>query len=229
MKEYLETVYLPPSRIPLEANRGWRGRAPGATYAFDRGPLSRASRPFHRSDPEGKQRVEGGDRWGRARNVSEGRIPALRGSRCNGKNAQKAAVPWSAPQNGNAYEEVLSDAWSPIRAYWQDTSPATGRASRIPRCNSTCPTIRATSRSIRPSRSISGPIRRPCWRHWGQKRPILPAGEGRGVQARHRERDCALLRYQTFRAGDACPRGRGGHSRLPSLNDNVNRNSPDAS
>jgi pimeloyl-ACP methyl ester carboxylesterase len=132
-------------------------------------------------------------------------------------------------QNGNAYEEGLSDGWSPIRAYWQDTSPATGRASRIPRCNSTCPTIRATSRSIRPSRSISGPIRRPCWRHWGQKRPILPAGEGRGVQARHRERDCALLRYQTFRAGDACPRGRGGHSRLPSLNDNVNRNSPDAS
>ena len=50
---------------------------------------------------------------------------------------------------------------------------------------------------------------------WGQKRPILPAGEGRGVQARHRERDCPLLRYQTFRAGDACPRGRGGHSRLP--------------
>jgi pimeloyl-ACP methyl ester carboxylesterase len=99
-----------------------------------------------------------------------------------GRCAQKAAVPWSAPQNGNAYEEVLSDGWSPIRAYWQDTSPATGRASRIPRCNSTCPTIRATSRSIRPSRSISGPIRRPCWRHWGQKRPILPAGEGRGVQ-----------------------------------------------
>jgi hypothetical protein len=64
---------------------------------------------------------------------------------------------------------------------------------------------------------------------WGQKRPILPAGGGRGVQARHRERDCALLRYQTFRAGDGCPRGRGGHSRLPSLNDNVNRNSPDAS
>jgi hypothetical protein len=182
MKEYLETVYLPPSRIPLEANRGWRGRSPGATYAFDGGPLSRASRPFHRSDPEEKQRVEGGDRWGRARNVSEGRIPALRGSRCNGKNAQKAAVPWSAPQNGNAYEEVLSDGWSPIRAYWQDTSPATDA-------------LRAS----------------------------------RGVQARHRERDCALLRYQTFRAGDACPRGRGGHSRLPSLNDNVNRNSPDAS
>lgn len=27
-------------------------------------------------------------------------------------------------QNGNAYEEGLSDGWSPIRAYWQEASPA---------------------------------------------------------------------------------------------------------
>ena len=54
-------------------------------------------------------------------------------------------------------------------------------------------------------------------------------GPRRSSATSHRERDCALFRYQTFRAGDACPRGRGGHSRLPSLNDNVNRNSPDAS
>ncbi len=27
-------------------------------------------------------------------------------------------------QNGNAYEEGLSDDWNPIRAYWQDASPA---------------------------------------------------------------------------------------------------------
>jgi pimeloyl-ACP methyl ester carboxylesterase len=27
-------------------------------------------------------------------------------------------------QNGNAYEEGLSDEWDPIRAYWQDPSPA---------------------------------------------------------------------------------------------------------
>jgi pimeloyl-ACP methyl ester carboxylesterase len=26
-------------------------------------------------------------------------------------------------QNGNAYEEGLSDGWNPIRAYWQDASP----------------------------------------------------------------------------------------------------------
>jgi pimeloyl-ACP methyl ester carboxylesterase len=27
-------------------------------------------------------------------------------------------------QNGNAYEEGLSDGWNPIRAYWQEASPA---------------------------------------------------------------------------------------------------------
>jgi len=27
-------------------------------------------------------------------------------------------------QNGNAYEEGLSEGWSPLRAYWQDPSPA---------------------------------------------------------------------------------------------------------
>src|SRR6202522_2846435 len=33
-------------------------------------------------------------------------------------------------QNGNAYEEGLSDGWSPIRAYWQDPSEANGAALR---------------------------------------------------------------------------------------------------
>jgi pimeloyl-ACP methyl ester carboxylesterase len=31
-------------------------------------------------------------------------------------------------QNGNAYEEGLSDGWNPIRAYWQDASPANREA-----------------------------------------------------------------------------------------------------
>jgi pimeloyl-ACP methyl ester carboxylesterase len=31
-------------------------------------------------------------------------------------------------QNGNAYEEGLSDGWNPIRAYWQDPSPANRKA-----------------------------------------------------------------------------------------------------
>ncbi|HET6326505.1 MAG TPA: alpha/beta hydrolase [Planctomycetaceae bacterium] len=33
-------------------------------------------------------------------------------------------------QNGNAYEEGLSDGWSPIRAYWQDASPSNREALR---------------------------------------------------------------------------------------------------
>ncbi len=33
-------------------------------------------------------------------------------------------------QNGNAYEEGLSDGWSPIRAYWRDPSPANRDALR---------------------------------------------------------------------------------------------------
>jgi pimeloyl-ACP methyl ester carboxylesterase len=33
-------------------------------------------------------------------------------------------------QNGNAYEEGLSDGWSPIRAYWQDPSQANRNALR---------------------------------------------------------------------------------------------------
>jgi len=33
-------------------------------------------------------------------------------------------------QNGNAYEEGLSDGWNPIRAYWQDASPENREALR---------------------------------------------------------------------------------------------------
>jgi pimeloyl-ACP methyl ester carboxylesterase len=33
-------------------------------------------------------------------------------------------------QNGNAYVEGLSDGWNPIRAYWQDASPANRNALR---------------------------------------------------------------------------------------------------
>jgi pimeloyl-ACP methyl ester carboxylesterase len=33
-------------------------------------------------------------------------------------------------QNGNAYEEGLSEGWSPIRAYWEEPSPANRKALR---------------------------------------------------------------------------------------------------
>jgi pimeloyl-ACP methyl ester carboxylesterase len=34
-------------------------------------------------------------------------------------------------QNGNAYQEGLSDGWNPIRAYWKDPSPANRDAIRM--------------------------------------------------------------------------------------------------
>jgi pimeloyl-ACP methyl ester carboxylesterase len=34
-------------------------------------------------------------------------------------------------QNGNAYEEGLSDAWNPVQAYWKDASKANREAIRI--------------------------------------------------------------------------------------------------
>ena len=44
------------------------------------------------------------------------------------KNPQKITALIS--QNGNAYEEGLSEGWSPIRAYWQDASEANRKALR---------------------------------------------------------------------------------------------------
>jgi pimeloyl-ACP methyl ester carboxylesterase len=34
-------------------------------------------------------------------------------------------------QNGNAYEDGLSDGWAPVKAYWQDPSPANREALRV--------------------------------------------------------------------------------------------------
>src|SRR5262249_4114392 len=33
-------------------------------------------------------------------------------------------------QNGNAYDEGLSEGWTPIKAYWQDASPANRKVLR---------------------------------------------------------------------------------------------------
>jgi pimeloyl-ACP methyl ester carboxylesterase len=54
-------------------------------------------------------------------------------------------------QNGNAYEEGLSDGWNPIRAYWKDPSQAIARRSaafssrkrRRGNIPTACPTRRA--------------------------------------------------------------------------------------
>src|SRR6188472_1283035 len=76
-------------------------------------------------------------------------------------------------QNGNAYEEGLSDGWNPIQAYWKDPSPENRSALRafltpettqwqythgpaMTRSNSIySATIRAMSRSTPNSKSIS--------------------------------------------------------------------------
>jgi pimeloyl-ACP methyl ester carboxylesterase len=42
-----------------------------------------------------------------------------------------SASPPIISQNGNAYEEGLSDAWSPIQAYWKEPSPANREAIRV--------------------------------------------------------------------------------------------------
>src|SRR5262245_7219902 len=44
--------------------------------------------------------------------------------------ARPDRIPAIIAQNGNAYEEGLSDGWNPIRAYWQDASPSNREALR---------------------------------------------------------------------------------------------------
>ena len=76
-------------------------------------------------------------------------------------------------QNGNAYEEGLSDGWKPIRAYWQDPSPANREALRtLPQAgddaSGNIPTACPTRRASRPTATRStistwpGPARPTC-------------------------------------------------------------------
>ncbi|MEW6643326.1 MAG: alpha/beta hydrolase [Pseudomonadota bacterium] len=44
--------------------------------------------------------------------------------------ARPAQITAIVSQNGNAYEEGLSDAWTPLRAYWSDPTPANREALR---------------------------------------------------------------------------------------------------
>ena len=56
-------------------------------------------------------------------------------------------------QNGNAYEEGLSDGWNPIRAYWQDASPPIARrfapSSSLRRRSGNTPMASPTRRRFR--------------------------------------------------------------------------------
>jgi hypothetical protein len=40
----------------------------------------------------------------------------------NGATTYNSANPSELLQNGNAYEEGLTDGWAPIRAYWEVSS-----------------------------------------------------------------------------------------------------------
>ena len=75
-------------------------------------------------------------------------------------------------QNGNGYEEGLSDGWNPIRAYWQDASPSNREALRAfssPRrpsgnTRTACPTRRLSLRTDTHSitSTWAGPARPSC-------------------------------------------------------------------
>src|SRR5258708_5996162 len=52
----------------------------------------------------------------------------LHGFRIAAKHPDR--IPAIISQNGNAYEEGLSDGWNPIRSYWREPSPANREALR---------------------------------------------------------------------------------------------------
>jgi pimeloyl-ACP methyl ester carboxylesterase len=58
-------------------------------------------------------------------------------------------------QNGNAYEEGLSDGWTPIRAYWEDPSQANRNELRAFLTPGNTPTAYPTKQWCRPTARIS--------------------------------------------------------------------------
>ncbi|AXL50939.1 alpha/beta hydrolase [Paraburkholderia caffeinilytica] len=56
-------------------------------------------------------------------------------------------------QNGNAYEEGLSEGWNPIRAYWQDPSQANREALRVMLTHAT--TVWQYTHGVRDAASVS--------------------------------------------------------------------------
>ena len=154
-------------------------------------------------------------------------------------------------QNGNAYEEGLSEGWNPIRAYWQDPSQANRRRSvpssrpkrragntptawltrrmslptacrsttsiwRAPvpmRSSSTCSaTTRATSHSIRLSKTTSAPTSRHSWRCGARTIRFLPPG----AEAFKRDIPDAVVRF--FDTGHFALETHAARSLQPSVN-----------
>jgi pimeloyl-ACP methyl ester carboxylesterase len=89
-------------------------------------------------------------------------------------------------QNGNAYEEGLSDSWNPVQAYWKEPSTPTREAIRTlvePQTTIWQYTYAATGRV-------------------GQERSFLPAGRSRSLQTRYPRRRRPFRRHWSLRPGD---------------------------
>jgi len=85
-------------------------------------------------------------------------------------------------QNGNAYEEGLSEGWNPIRAYWDDGSPANREALRSFLTPETTTTFQTYFRTHEP----------PLLAVWGKNDPFfLPPG----AEAFKRDIPKAVVRF----------------------------------
>ena len=87
-------------------------------------------------------------------------------------------------QNGNAYEEGLSDGWNPIRAYWQDAVAGQSRgacapSSRPRRPSGSTPTACPTRRRCRRTATRSTTSIWPARRRRGAARPVRRLQEQR--------------------------------------------------
>ena len=109
-------------------------------FTYTLRPYRRRHRPLHRSDRPERFAIYVFD------------YGAPTGFRIAVKHPERITAIIS--QNGNAYEEGLSDGWNPIRAYWEDASPrpiarrcapSSSRRRRSGNTRTASPTRRAVS------------------------------------------------------------------------------------
>jgi pimeloyl-ACP methyl ester carboxylesterase len=135
-------------------------------------------------------------------------------------------------QNGNAYEEGLSQGWNPIRAYWEDASPANREALRSFLAPET--TIWQYTHGVPDPTAVSPDgysldnfyLTRPgadefqldLFGDYKSNVALYPTFQKyfRGLQTRYSESDRPLLRHRALRAGDACRGNRRSNPRVPS-------------
>src|SRR5216683_5449936 len=124
-------------------------------------------------------------------------------------------------QNGNAYEEGLSEGWNPVQTYWKEPSKANREAIRMLAQRRRRDPARPVPRLCEQRGALPGvPGVLPheqaaAARGVGQERPVLPAGRGRSLQARHPRGRRSLPRHRSLRPGDPRRGNRNRHPRLP--------------